>query len=183
MARDLKKAEGYFKKFLIEMGQDINREGLKQTPLRFTKYFNEVTSPQEFKFTTFENEGMDEMIIQTNIPFTSSCEHHFCPFFGHGTIAYIPDKKIVGLSKLSRTLDFFSTRLQNQERITKQVAEFIQEQLDPKGVAVVLKAQHTCMSIRGAKKHDTHTITSWMLGCFKEELNCRQEFLNLINLK
>lgn len=178
--RDLKKAEEAFRNFLTYMGQDLSQEGLRETPKRFTKYFDEVTSPKEFNFTTFKNEGMDEMIIQTNIPFTSSCEHHTCPFIGYGSIAYIPDKKIVGLSKLARTLDYFATRLQNQERITKQVAEFLNDKLKPKGVAVVLTAQHTCMSIRGVKKHDTNTTTSWMIGCFKEEMNCRQEFLSLI---
>lgn len=180
MAKNLEKAAAHYKKFLIEMGHDVNREGLQNTPMRYTKAFNELTSPQEFKFTAFENEGMDQMIIQTNIPFIANCEHHVLPFSGYGSIAYIPNKKIVGLSKLARTLDYFSTRLQNQERITKQVAEFIQEKLNPKGVGVVLTAQHSCMCVRGVKKHDTWTTTSYMLGCFKKELNCRQEFLSLI---
>lgn len=180
MAKDLEKAAQHYRNFLIEMGQDVNREGLKNTPMRYTKFFNEITTPKEFNFTTFKNEGMDEMIIQTNIPFQSSCEHHTAIFQGYGHIAYIPNKKIVGLSKLARTLDFFSTRLQNQERITKQVAEFIQEKLNPKGVGVVLTATHSCMCVRGVKKHDTWTTTSCMLGAFKKELNCRQEFLSLI---
>jgi len=123
---------------------------------------------------------MDEMILQTNIPFYSLCEHHIAPFFGVAHVAYIPNGKIVGLSKLARTVDFYSRRLQNQERITQQIADRIQKELSPVGVAVVLKAQHLCMAMRGVKKHDTWTTTSKMNGVFRTDLNCRQEFLNLI---
>ena len=120
------------------------------------------------------------MIVQTNIPFHSLCEHHIAPFFGEGHIAYIPNRRIVGLSKLARTLETFSRRLQNQERITTQVAEFLWEQLDPIGVAVVLKAKHMCMEMRGVKKHNTYTITSKMMGVFKDDNKPRIEFLKLI---
>ena len=120
------------------------------------------------------------MIVQTNIPFHSLCEHHIAPFFGTGTIAYIPNKRIVGLSKLSRTLETFSRRLQNQERITSQVAEFLQNELNPIGVAVQLTAKHLCMEMRGVKKHDTYTTTTKLIGAFKDDLNCRQEFLQAI---
>ena len=158
---------------------DVEREGLKETPKRYIKFLNEFLSPPSFNFTTFDAEGTDEMIIQTNIPFYSLCEHHLAPFFGVGHIAYIPKNKIVGLSKLARTLEYYSRRFQNQERITTQVAERLMKELDPVGVAVSLKAQHLCMSMRGVKKHDTYTITSKLLGCFKDG-ECRNEFLNLI---
>ena len=120
------------------------------------------------------------MIIQKNIPFHSLCEHHIAPFFGEGHIAYIPNKKIVGLSKLARTLETYSRRLQNQERITTQVAEFLYNELDPKGVAVSLTAKHMCMEMRGVKKHNTYTTTTKLIGAFKIDQSARQEFLNSI---
>lgn len=167
-------------KNILSQFDDTNREGLKETPKRYIKFLKEFLSPPEFNFTTFDAEGTDEMIVQSNIPFYSLCEHHIAPFFGVAHIAYIPDKKIVGLSKLARTLELYSRRLQNQERITTQIAERLMKELNPLGVGVVLKAQHLCMSMRGVKKHDTHTTTSKLLGFFKEDLNCRNEFLSLI---
>jgi len=119
------------------------------------------------------------MIIQKNIPFYSLCEHHTAPFFGTAAIAYIPNGKIVGLSKLSRTVDLYSQSFQNQERITTQIAERIQHELNPVGVAVSLKAQHLCMAMRGVKKHDTWTITNKLIGIFKEQ-SARDEFFKLI---
>lgn len=175
--------EDNVKRLLQYFGEDVTREGLLDTPKRFIKFFKEFLNPPEWNCTTFEGEGYDEMIVQTNIPFHSLCEHHIAPFFGYGHIAYIPNKRIVGLSKLARTLETFSRRLQNQERITTQVAEFLQDKLDPKGVAVVLTAKHMCMEMRGVKKHDTFTTTSKMIGKFKDELNPRNEFLNLIRQK
>ena len=159
---------------------DVNREGLRETPKRYIKFLTEFLNPPQFNFTTFDAEGTDEMIVQTNIPFYSLCEHHVAPFFGVGHISYVPKDKIVGLSKLARTLEYYSRRLQNQERITTQVADRLMKELNAEGVAVVLKAQHLCMAMRGVKKHDTWTTTSKMVGIFKEDLNCRQEFLNLI---
>jgi len=165
---------------VIQYFDDANRQGLKDTPKRYIKFLSEFLTPHEFDFTTFDSEGMDEMVIQTNIPFYSLCEHHLAPFFGVAHIAYIPNGKIVGLSKLARTVDLYARRFQNQERITQQVAERINKELSPMGVAVVLTAQHLCMAMRGVKKHDTWTTTSKMIGSFKEDLNCRQEFLNLL---
>lgn len=167
---------------LLKMiGQDVEREGLKDTPKRYVKFLKEFCNPEPFNMTTFENEGStNEMIIVSNIPFFSLCEHHLAPFFGTASIAYIPNDKIVGLSKLPRTLDMFSRRPQNQERITQQVADYLMEQLQPKGVAVVIKARHLCVEMRGVKKHDTYTTTSSMKGVFYDELNTRQEFLSLI---
>jgi GTP cyclohydrolase IA len=175
-----KKAEQSISNLLEYLGEDLQRDGLIETPKRYVNFFKQFLSPPEFNCTTFESEGYDEMIVQTNIPFHSLCEHHIAPFFGIGAIAYIPNKKIIGLSKLARTLDQFSRRLQNQERITIQVAEFLQNELDPQGVAVVLKAKHMCMEMRGVKKHDTWTTTSKMIGVFKENEITRNEFLSLI---
>ena len=162
------------------LGEDPTREGLQDTPKRYLKFMREFLSPPEFNFTVFDAEGMDEMIVQTNIPFHSLCEHHLAPFYGVGHIAYIPDGKIVGLSKLARTLETYSRRLQNQERITMQIADRLMEELKPKGVAVVLSAQHMCMSMRGVKKHDTYTTTSRLVGIFKNDEKARNEFLQFI---
>lgn len=165
---------------ILQHFDDANREGLRETPKRYIKFLTEFLSPQEFNFTAFDSEGLDEMIVQTDIPFYSLCEHHLAPFFGFGHIAYIPDGKIVGLSKIARTLDLYARRFQNQERITTQVADRLMVELGAKGVAVVLTAQHLCMSMRGVKKHNTWTTTSKMVGVFREDLNCRNEFLALI---
>jgi GTP cyclohydrolase I len=167
-------------RLLQYFGEDVNREGLQETPKRFIKFFKEFLNPPKWNCTSFEGEGYDEMIVQTNIPFHSLCEHHIAPFFGTGTIAYIPNKRIVGLSKLARTLETFARRLQNQERITTQVAEFLWNELDPKGVAVQITAKHMCMEMRGVKKHDTHTTTTKLLGAFKDDINTKNEFLNSI---
>lgn len=172
--------EDNVRRLLQYFGEDSNREGLLDTPKRFIKFFKEFLNPPKWDCTTFEGEGYDEMIVQTNIPFHSLCEHHIAPFFGTGTIAYIPNKRIVGLSKLARTLETYSRRLQNQERITSQVAEFLWKELEPQGVAVQLTAKHMCMEMRGVKKHDTYTTTTKLLGAFKDDLNCRQEFLQAI---
>ncbi|QDP48025.1 MAG: putative GTP cyclohydrolase 1 [Prokaryotic dsDNA virus sp.] len=173
--------ENNIKELLEFLGENSNREGLKETPKRYIKFMKEFLKPKEFKFTCFDAEGTDEMIVQTNIPFYSLCEHHIAPFFGVANVAYIPKGKIVGLSKLARTVDLYANRLQNQERITTQIAERIEKELNPLGVAVTLKAQHLCMNMRGVKKHNTWTTTSKMLGVFKEDAKAREEFLNLIN--
>lgn len=180
MEYSLNSPEWHFQQILDQLGEDTSREGLIETPKRYIKFLREFLEPKEFNFTTFDAEGTDEMIFQTNIPFYSLCEHHTAPFFGVAHIAYIPDKKIVGLSKLARTVDLYANRFQNQERITTQIAERLQKELNPIGVAVSLKAQHLCMCMRGVKKHDTWTITSKMLGAFKEDDKARNEFLNLI---
>jgi GTP cyclohydrolase I len=173
-------AEKHFREILIHLGEDPNREGLIDTPKRYIKFLKEFLSPKDFNFTTFTNEETDEMIVQKNIPFYSLCEHHIAPFFGTGCIAYIPDGKIVGLSKLARTLDLYANRLQNQERITTQIAERLMNELNPKGVAVSLNAQHLCMCMRGVKKHDTFTTTTKLLGVFKTNDAARNEFLSYI---
>ena len=173
-------AEWHFQQILKLLGEDTSREGLLDTPKRYIKFMREFLTPKEFEFTAFDGEGTDEMIVQSNIPFFSLCEHHTAPFFGVATIAYIPNKKIIGLSKLARSLDLYANKFQNQERITKQVAERLQAELNPKGVAVSLKAQHLCMAMRGVKKHDTWTTTTKLLGVFKEDDKARNEFIQHI---
>ena len=172
--------EWHFQQILKQLGEDTKREGLIETPKRYIKFMREFLEPKDFNFTSFDAEGTDEMIIQTNIPFYSLCEHHTAPFFGFANVAYIPNNKIVGLSKLARTVDLYANKFQNQERITTQIAQRIQKELNPKGVAVTLKAQHLCMCMRGVKKYDTWTQTSKMIGVFKSDDKCRNEFLNLI---
>lgn len=180
MEYTINSAEWHFKEILKQLGENPEREGLKETPKRYIKFMKEFLEPKEFNFTTFEADGTDEMIVQTNIPFYSLCEHHTAPFFGTATVAYVPNGKIIGLSKLARCVDLYANRFQNQERITSQVAERIENELNPKGVAVSLKAQHLCMCMRGVKKHDTWTITSKLLGVFKEDEKARNEFLNYL---
>ena len=172
--------EWHFQQILKQLGENTSREGLIETPKRYIKFMREFLEPKEFNFTSFDAEGTDEMIIQTNIPFYSLCEHHTAPFFGFANVAYIPNKKIVGLSKLARTVDLYANRFQNQERITTQIAERLQNELNPKGVAVTLKAQHLCMCMRGVKKHDTWTVTNKLIGIFKDEGKARNEYLNII---
>ena len=180
MEYDKNSPEWHFQEILKSLGEDITREGLLETPKRYIKFMREFLEPKEFNFTTFDGEGTDEMIVQTNIPFYSLCEHHTAPFFGVANVAYIPKDKIVGLSKLARTVDLYANKFQNQERITTQIADRLFKELEPLGVAVTLKAQHMCMCMRGVKKHDTWTTTSKLLGIFKTDLDVRNEFLNLI---
>lgn len=182
MESHITNVEKIYLREIIGKYDNPHREGLVDTPKRYIKFLDEFFhKDQDFKYTTFENDGMDEMIIQKNIDFYSICEHHLVPFFGSGVIAYIPDKKIIGLSKLARCLDYYARRFQNQERITHQVAERIMLELQPKGVAVILSATHLCMSMRGIKKQNALTTTSKLLGRFKEDLNCRNELLKLIS--
>lgn len=165
---------------LLQHFDDANREGLKDTPRRYVKFLTEFLNPEPFNFTTFNSEGADEMILVANIPFFSLCEHHLAPFFGTASVAYIPnDKEIVGLSKIPRVVDMFARKLQNQERITTQIAEYLDDKLKPKGVAVILKARHLCVEMRGIKKHDVQTTTSKLIGVFKDNQEARAEFLSL----
>lgn len=156
-----------------------DREGLVETPLRYEAFLEEFLSPDEFKPTVFTNEGYSEMIVERNITFYSICEHHLLPFFGTATVAYIPGDKIIGLSKLARTVDHFSRRLQNQERVTTQIADFLQQELSPKGVGVVLNARHLCIEMRGIKKPGAITTTSCLYGLFQTNSATRSEFLDL----
>lgn len=179
MKQDIVQIEELAKSLLAAMGEDIEREGLVDTPKRYAKFLKEFLGKDDFNVTTFESEGYG-MIVQQDIPFYSLCEHHMVPFFGKATIAYIPDGRIVGLSKLSRILKHFSKNLQNQERITKQVADYMNDKLRPKGVAVSLSARHMCMEMRGVEKVGATTTTTHVTGAFRDNINTKNEFLSYL---
>ena len=166
-------------------GDDPRRDGLAETPSRVARAFEEffagyAQDPAEILQKTFEEiEGYDEMIALRGIPFESHCEHHMAPIIGQAWVAYIPNGRVVGISKLARVVDVFAKRLQIQEKMTAQIANVIQEVLKPQGVAVVIKATHHCMSTRGIHKSGTDLVTSRMLGVFRENAITRQEFLGL----
>lgn len=171
------KLEEHFKAILEGLDHDTSTEGLRDTPKRYIKFLGEFCKPKRFRFTTFSSGGFDEMIKEENLTFASLCAHHVLPFFGHGVIAYIPNKRIAGLSKLARTLDHFSASLQTQENLTQQVADFLESKLQPKGVGVLLKAEHTCMTIRGVRKPGALTSTACFKGVFKTDPATRAEFM------
>lgn len=169
---------------LLSIGEDPNREGLLKTPKRFLKAFVEMTegyktNPADVLSTFFDAEGYDEMVILKDIDFKSLCEHHLLPFSGTAAIGYIPDKRIIGLSKLARLVECFSKRLQVQERMTVQIANSLSGVLAPKGVGVIIRAHHSCMSCRGVKKSNSTMVTSSLLGKMREDHSVRAEFLSL----
>lgn len=169
---------------LAALGLDLDNESLIETPRRMAHALLEMTTPRDFEFTTFPNEeDYDELVMVQDIPLQSLCEHHMLPFVGRAHIGYLPDRKVLGLSKLARIAEMFARRLQVQERLTRQIAEAIQDVLQPQGVAVVIEASHMCMVMRGVQKPHSWTVTSSMVGVFKDNLNTRQEFLNLIRHK
>lgn len=161
------------------MGEDIEREGLLATPARVARMWREVNTQTEFKFTTFDAEGMSSMVVQTDIPLYSFCEHHMLPFLGTAAVGYIPNGRLCGLSKLTRAVKFHSRGLQNQERITRAVANMIEEELKPLGVGVVIRARHMCMELRGVCAPNVYTTTSELIGALREEPEARSEFLGL----
>ena len=171
-------------KILKSFDSNWEREGLQETPKRYLKFLHQFLNPPEFEFKTFEKEKYDQMVTVCNIPFFSLCEHHLAPFFGVGSIGYIPNEngRICGLSKLPRTLDMFANKFQNQERITTQVADFLMEKLEPKGVIVALKARHLCVEMRGVKKHNTWTSTTQVRGVFADDPSAKKEFFDAISL-
>lgn len=169
------------------VGDDPARDGLADTPARVVRAFEEFfrgysQDPEAILRKTFEEiDGYDEMIILRGVRFESHCEHHMVPIIGHAWVAYVPDGRVVGISKLARVVEAFAKRLQIQERLTAQIANTINDVLKPQGVGVVLKAQHHCMSTRGVHKHDSDMVTSRMLGCFRDNAMSRQEFLSMID--
>lgn len=173
------------REILFELGEDPNREGLLQTPQRSEKALRFLTSGYSADVEKIVNQALfdveyDEMVIVRDIEFFSMCEHHLLPFFGKVHVAYLPDKKVIGLSKIPRIVDVFARRFQIQERMTQQIAETIQQHVQPRGVAVVCEAQHFCMMMRGVEKQHSGAITSAMLGAFRNNKETRNEVLSLI---
>lgn len=183
---DLEKLERSITSILSAIGEDVEREGLLRTPHRVAKSYEELLSGYRMDPKALINEAVfnvayDEMVIVRDIEFYSLCEHHMLPFVGHVHVAYIPSDKVIGLSKIPRMVDLFSRRLQVQERMTTQIAEYINVVLNPKGVAVVAEGLHMCMMMRGVKKQKARMTTSSMVGAFRDNLSTRMEFLNSIS--
>ena|SRR6185436_2623012 len=166
--------------FLTALGADLDDESLRDTPRRMAALYSELLTPAPFDVTTFPNDGgYDELVVARDIPFHSLCEHHLLPFVGTAHVGYLPGDRILGLSKLARVVDHFARSLQVQERLTRQVADWLHDELDPKGVGVVLEAEHMCMSLRGVQKHGATTVTSALHGLVRDDPRTRQEFLAL----
>ena len=182
-----KEAEEAFTKIIKWIGEDPSREGLKSTPKRLVKAYKEYfkgysEDPTKILEKTFGDvQGYDDMVIQKNISVQSHCEHHLAPIIGVAHLAYIPNQKVVGLSKLARVVEVFSKRLQTQERLTMQIANVLMEALDAKGVAVSIDATHQCMTMRGIKKEQATTVTNYYLGKFKEDLSYQNRYLRFIS--
>ena len=180
-------AEDAFRTILKWIGEDPNRDGLRETPDRLVRSYREYfcgydEDPEQVLRKTFaEVDGYDEMIVLRGVTFESHCEHHVAPIIGRVWVGYIPDKRVVGISKLARVVEIFSKRLQIQERLTAQIANTIEEVLKPAGVAVVVKAAHHCMISRGIHKRGSDLVTSRMLGVFRDQPSTRSEFLSLVN--
>lgn len=177
---DLDAAAEAVRALLSALGQDPERPGLLDTPRRVAKAYAELLAPGSFNLTTFANdERYDELVLVSRIPFVSLCEHHLLPFAGVAHVGYLPDSRLLGLSKLPRVVDHFARRLQLQERMTVQISDWLMERLRPRGVGVVLEAEHACMSLRGVRKPGTRTVTSALHGLLRTDERTRQEFLRL----
>ena len=181
-----KQAEEAFKTILTWIGEDPSREGLLETPKRAVKAFKEYfkgyhqSAEADLSKTFGDVEGYDDMVVEKNITLESHCEHHMAPIIGVAHVAYMPNKKVVGLSKLARTVEVFSKRLQTQERLTMQIASTLMKALDAKGVAVTIDAAHQCMTMRGIKKEKATTVTNYFLGSFKEDLSIQNRYLSYL---
>ena len=174
-----------YREMLVRLGEAPSRDGLLRTPDRMEKAMAFLTKGYRMDVTEVLHDALfdvdyDEMVIVKDIEFYSMCEHHLLPFFGKAHVAYVPNGKVIGLSKIPRLVDVFSRRLQVQERLTRQIGEAITEAIHPQGVAVILEAAHLCMMMRGVEKQESSTVTSAMLGVFKSQLQTRNEFLSLI---
>jgi GTP cyclohydrolase I len=186
--RDEESIASLMNKILLKIGEDTDREGLVRTPDRAEKALRFLTSGYETNVQSIINgalfhEKCDEMVVVKDIEFFSMCEHHLLPFFGKMHVAYLPKDKLIGLSKIPRVVDMFARRLQLQERLTQQVAETLQEVLEPRGVGVICEARHFCMMMRGVEKQQSGTVTSAMLGAFRNRKDTRDEFLSLVSHK
>src|SRR4051812_38803325 len=178
---DYERMESAVVDFLQALGVDLDDESLRDTPRRVAAAFAELLTPLPFEPTTFPNdEGYDELVVARSIPFHSLCEHHLLPFTGVAHVAYLPGDRIVGLSKLARVVELYARRLQVQERLTMQVARWIETELQPRGVGVVMEAEHLCMTVRGVQKPGTTTVTSALLGMVRDDTRTRTEFLTLV---
>ena len=174
------------RKMIAELGEDPNRDGLQRTPERVAQTFQELTRGYGMNVTEILNGALfevcyDEMVIVKDIEMYSLCEHHLLPFFGKVHVAYLPRKKVIGLSKIARVVDMYARRFQIQERLTNQIAETIQDAIDPVGVGVIIEAKHLCMIMRGVEKQHSSAVTSAMLGAFRENQQTREEFLSLVS--
>lgn len=182
---DIAKIEKAVREILIAIGEDVDREGLKATPNRVARMYSELLAGMREDagghLRGVFSEKYDEIVLLRDIPFYSICEHHLMPFIGYAHVAYLPAGTVMGISKLARIVDNFAKRLQLQERLTEQIAEFIMDNLKPKGVAVVLEASHSCMTIRGAQKPGSIMVTSALRGIFKKDPRSRSEVMSLIN--
>ncbi|MEU8244666.1 GTP cyclohydrolase I FolE [Nonomuraea sp. NPDC048916] len=177
---DLAEAERAAERFLSALGIETDVEGLRETPRRMARAYAEMLSPRPFELTTFPNdEGYDELVLVRDIPLRSVCEHHLLPFAGVAHVGYLPGGRIVGLSKLARIVEHFACRPQVQERLTRQVADWLQARLDPRGVGVVIEADHTCMTLRGVQAPGSRTVTSTLLGTLRDDARSRGEFFAL----
>jgi GTP cyclohydrolase I len=177
---DVARASSAARELLLALGADLEDESLRDTPRRMAASLAEMLTPVPFEATTFPNDGgYDEMVVARSIPFHSLCEHHLLPFHGVAHIGYLPGDRIIGLSKLGRVVELFARRLQVQERMTVQIADWLAERMAPKGIGVVLEAEHLCMSLRGVHKPGTRTVTSALQGLVRDDSRTRQEFLGL----
>jgi GTP cyclohydrolase IA len=177
---DISATEHAARSLLHALGADVNDESLADTPGRVARMYAEMLTPEPFDLTTFPNgEGYDELVIARNIRFHSLCEHHLLPFHGVAHIGYLPGERILGLSKLARVVDLFAASLQVQERLTRQISNWLEDHLEPRGVGVVLEAEHLCMSLRGVVKPGATTITSALHGLVRTDPRTRDEFLTL----
>ncbi|MFG1812555.1 GTP cyclohydrolase I FolE [Kribbella sp. NPDC049174] len=180
---DLPAAQRAVADLLVALGRDPHSAHLAETPRRVANAYAEMLTPREFELTTFPNdEGYDELVLAKDIPVQSLCEHHLLPFHGVAHVGYLPGERILGLSKLARVVELFARDFQVQERLTKQVADWLQDHLAPKGVGVVIEAEHQCMSLRGVRATGSRTVTSSLHGILRENLSSRQEFFALTGL-
>ncbi|GHA70942.1 GTP cyclohydrolase I FolE [Streptomyces tendae] len=181
---DLEAAERAAREFLQALGVVVDSEGTRDTPGRMARGYAELLNARPFRMTTFPNdEGYDELVLARDIPLRSVCQHHMLPFVGVAHVGYLPGARILGLSKLARVVEHYACRPQVQERLTKQVADHLAEQLRPRGVGVVVEAEHTCMTLRGVRATGSRTVTSTLLGTLRDDAASRQEFLALTGVQ